>query len=460
MKTVAYSSPMIPPEWIAAHGLRPWRVLPGQGKSTGRSGTETDSVCGIGLSPRISRGIAQGVCPFSQAFMDDVCGMGFQPMRSTGILPVASVSSVSACSLEQPQDISGRPNKFDAVILATTCDQMRRTGEMLSPSLATPAFLMNVPVTWQSPAAIEMYQDELRRLGRFLVRIGGTAPSDAALVETMLVYQSARQALLKGQDRLPARRFVELIFQLCQSTPAELCGTGLLSACGEGILPSCVAGVSPASSLSFVSSLSSLEQRQDVRLNDLETAKETTARNGKDAGGTPATHADKMSASQRIPLAVVGGPMTARDLYVLDMLEQGGGRIMFNASESGQRCLPSRWGENRDGPHFLQKENGVRPYFPPDSPLAQLAAAYFGAIPDAFRRPDDLLYEYLRRELAARPVRGIVFIRQTWCDLWHAQAARMRAAFALPLLDLDVSCPDSASVSLSNRIQSFLEVLR
>jgi benzoyl-CoA reductase/2-hydroxyglutaryl-CoA dehydratase subunit BcrC/BadD/HgdB len=89
-----------------------------------------------------------------------------------------------------------------------------------------------------------------------------------------------------------------------------------------------------------------------------------------------------------------------------------------------------------------------------------LAAAYFGAIPDAFRRPDDLLYEYLRSELASRAVRGIVFVRQAWCDLWHAQAARMRAAFALPLLDLDVSCPDSASVSLSNRIQSFLEVLR
>jgi benzoyl-CoA reductase/2-hydroxyglutaryl-CoA dehydratase subunit BcrC/BadD/HgdB len=156
----------------------------------------------------------------------------------------------------------------------------------------------------------------------------------------------------------------------------------------------------------------------------------------------PAAHTEH-GQDARATLAVVGGPMTARDLCVLDMLEQGGGRIVLNASESGQRCLPASWG-NRG----------------PDSPLATLAAAYFGAIPDAFRRPDDLLYEYLRRELAARQVRGIVFVRQAWCDLWHAQASRMRSAFALPLLDLDVSCPDSASVSLSNRIQSFLEVLR
>jgi benzoyl-CoA reductase/2-hydroxyglutaryl-CoA dehydratase subunit BcrC/BadD/HgdB len=136
--------------------------------------------------------------------------------------------------------------------------------------------------------------------------------------------------------------------------------------------------------------------------------------------------------------------MTAQDLCVLDMIEQGGGRIVLNASESGQRCLPGSWNEQQLG----------------DSPLAQLATAYFGTIPDAFRRPDDLLYEYLRRELAARAVRGIVFVRQAWCDLWHAQAARMRSAFDLPLLDLDVSCPDSASANLSNRIQSFMEVLR
>jgi benzoyl-CoA reductase/2-hydroxyglutaryl-CoA dehydratase subunit BcrC/BadD/HgdB len=400
-----------------------------------KSGTDTDTEDGIGLSPRFysPRFSRQGVCPFLQAFMDDVC--------STGILPVS----------------------FDAVILATTCDQMRRAGEMLSPPLAMPVFLMNVPVTWQSLTAAQMYQDELRRLGRFLVRIGGQTPSDAALTETMLAYQSARQDLLNRQEQMPARRFVELIFQLCQSNTAELCDADILSACDEGILPSCVAGVSPASSLSLAYSFSPFERQQDTHSNEIETAKETTARNGEDAGGTPATHADRMSASQRIPLAVVGGPMTARDLCVLDMIEQGGGRIVLNASESGQRCLPAAWG-NRGQTPIPQTESVSVPNFPVpdfhDSPLATLAAAYFGAISDAFRRPDDLLYEYLRRELAARAVRGIVFVRQAWCDLWHAQAARMRAAFDLPLLDLDVSCPDSASANLSNRIQSFLEVLR
>jgi hypothetical protein len=375
MKTVAYSSPMVPPEWIAAHGLRPWRVLPGQGNRwlENRGLRRISSSKSVSV-PDFPRGIAQGVCPFSQAFMDEV---------------------------------SAGSNHFDAVILATTCDQMRRAGEMLSPPLATPAFLMNVPATWQSPAAIQMYQDELRRLGRFLLQLGGQKPSDPALIETMRAYQNARQNLLKCQEQMPARRFVERIFQLCQSCTAELCDVAV-------------------------------RDKGDIQL-------------------FPNGGKSRMSP---LSLAVVGGLMTARDLCVLDMIEQGGGRIVLNASESGQRCLPAAWG-NRG-----LENRGLRPIPPaesvsvPDSPLATLAAAYFGAIPDAFRRPDDLLYEYLRRELAARAVRGIVFVRQAWCDLWHAQAARMRAAFALPLLDLDVSCPDSASVNLSNRIQSFLEVLR
>jgi benzoyl-CoA reductase/2-hydroxyglutaryl-CoA dehydratase subunit BcrC/BadD/HgdB len=354
--------------------------------------------------------------------MDDVCG--------TGILPVS----------------------FDAVVLATTCDQMRRAGEMLSPSLAMPAFLMNVPATWQSPAAAQMYQDELRRLGRFLVHVGGKAPSDSVLLETMLAYQNARQALLKCQDGLSARRFVELIFQLCQSSPAELCSTG--------ILPVSSVSSSSSSVSSPVSSVPRLEQQDTCLSHAKATATNSSRKQQRHGQDAHATHGQ----DARATLAVVGGPMTARDLCVLDMIEQGGGRIVLNASESGQRCLPGVWNGNRGQTPISQTKSTSVPDFPvpdfPDSPLTTLAAAYFGAIPDAFRRPDDLLHEYLRRELAARPVRGIVFVRQAWCDLWHAQASRIRAAFDLPLLDLDVSCPDSASANLSNRIQSFMEVLR
>ena len=117
---------------------------------------------------------------------------------------------------------------------------------------------------------------------------------------------------------------------------------------------------------------------------------------------------------------------------------------MLNASESAERCLPAAWDEAT-----------LR-----HSPVEALAAAYFDAIPDAFRRPDDLLYEYLGRELAwRRPARN----RAGPAGLvrYVARAgARLRQWADLPLLDLDVSCADGAGANLANRIASFMEVLR
>ena len=67
-----------------------------------------------------------------------------------------------ACPLFRP-DVSG-------LVLTTTCDQMRYVAAMLEQRGDRPVFLLNVPSTWQTPAARRLYLDELRRLGRFLVR--------------------------------------------------------------------------------------------------------------------------------------------------------------------------------------------------------------------------------------------------------------------------------------------------
>ena len=88
MKTVAYSSPFVPPEWIAAHGLRPWRLIGGDVVPAGTG------AAAVGRSLPIP----QGVCPYARAMLDDLA------------------------------DARG---SLDAAILTTTCDQMRRVGELL-----------------------------------------------------------------------------------------------------------------------------------------------------------------------------------------------------------------------------------------------------------------------------------------------------------------------------------------
>jgi benzoyl-CoA reductase/2-hydroxyglutaryl-CoA dehydratase subunit BcrC/BadD/HgdB len=53
---------------------------------------------------------------------------------------------------------------------------------------------MNVPATWQTSAAKELYAGELRRLGRFLADRGGRIPPDSELAEAMKSFEADRSA--------------------------------------------------------------------------------------------------------------------------------------------------------------------------------------------------------------------------------------------------------------------------
>ena len=72
------------------------------------------------------------------------------------------------------------------IVLALTCDQMRRAFEILREQARVPCFLFNIPATWQTVQARKLYRDEIVRLGRFLVSLGGRAPSKEDLTEQML----------------------------------------------------------------------------------------------------------------------------------------------------------------------------------------------------------------------------------------------------------------------------------
>jgi len=144
-----------------------------------------------------------------------------------------------------------------------------------------------------------------------------------------------------------------------------------------------------------------------------------------------------------IPLALVGGPLLANHFQVFDFVEEAGGSVVLDATETGERTMPVPFDRRR-----LQ-----------DDPFMELVDAYFGAIPDAFRRPNSELYRWLKKEIAERGVRGIVLRRYLWCDTWHAEVQRMKEWAEIPLLDLDIGDDDSDSRTAS-RIQSFVTMLK
>lgn len=146
-----------------------------------------------------------------------------------------------------------------------------------------------------------------------------------------------------------------------------------------------------------------------------------------------------------VPLALVGGPLPSESHLFLDLVTRAGGRIVLDASEAGERTLPAAFDHGR-----LRAD-----------PLDELVRAYFDTIPDIFRRPNTRLYEWLDARLAASAVRGIIFRRYLFCDLWHAELHPLRQRAGLPVLDLDVAADEeSQSSRTQGRIEAFLEMLR
>ena len=343
---VVYSCPFVPAEWITAHGFTPSRIMP--------------RAVGTGVHV----GIRAGVCPYAHAFMN-------------------SVMSESDAS---------------AIIVTTLCDQMRRISECISENTQVPIFLMNVPHTWESINAQKLYASELKRLGRFLVRLGGSTPSNDALVSTMLEYDAARTSLRDARGRKSARTFSESLAAFHESC----------------------------------TSISPLVFRETCSRGEHLQFREQVSRN-----------TETLVTVSWVRIGLVGGPLLGDHFDIFDFIENAGGRVVLDGTETGERTMPAR---------FDRRELRVDPF-------TVLVQAYFGSIPDAARRPNSALYQWLRHDILNRDIQGMIMIRHIWCDTWHAEAQRMREWLDIPFFDLDIT-EDATDMSRKlTRLQAFMEML-
>jgi 2-hydroxyglutaryl-CoA dehydratase, D-component len=155
---VFLTSPWIPAEWIRAHGLTPR---------------------GIWSAENFQHGawpLSAGVCAFAEA------AVRFAEVRTDS-----------------------------AVIFSTGCDQMRRGFDAAIFHGQRRAFLFNLPATWQTAAAGQMFRSELERLGQFLLAIGGRAPSAEVLRQEMLQSSETRKRLLESALVSSPRGFAEAV---------------------------------------------------------------------------------------------------------------------------------------------------------------------------------------------------------------------------------------------------------
>jgi benzoyl-CoA reductase/2-hydroxyglutaryl-CoA dehydratase subunit BcrC/BadD/HgdB len=155
---VFLTSPWIPSEWIRAHGLRPRGIWSAENFQQG--------ACPL----------SAGVCPFAEA----------------------------ALRFAEAQTDS-------AAIFSTACDQMRRGFDAAIFRGQRRAFLFNLPATWQTAAAGQIFRSELERLGQFLVAMGGRAPSPEELRKDMLRSSRTRKRLLQSASASSPRGFAEAV---------------------------------------------------------------------------------------------------------------------------------------------------------------------------------------------------------------------------------------------------------
>lgn len=304
MSVIVYTCPFVPGEWIAAHGLQPRRIIP----------HAAEAHAGIGC--------AAGLCPFARAFANHVIG----------------------------------DRQLRGAVFTTGCDQMRRMYDLVNGRTAVKMFLLNVPKVWRSAECVQLYIDELRRMGRWLCDLGGRALADETLAETMIDFDQHRQAV-RGAG--------------CRTQPSCSWHDGF------------------------------------------------------------------------IKLAPIGGPLLAGELALFDLIDRLGGRIMLDATETGELSMPAEFDPGR-----LRED-----------PVRELARAYFESIAAVWKRPNTGLFEWTGRMCAERQVQGVICHRLVWCDLWHAEVYRLRQALGLPFLDLDVS-DDGVCERTTGRIQAFMETLQ
>jgi hypothetical protein len=151
-----------------------------------------------------------------------------------------------------------------------------------------------------------------------------------------------------------------------------------------------------------------------------------------------------------VPLALVGGPLPTWQGHVLDAIESAGGRVVLNATETGERCL---------GAPFSPGQAPITACAVPDL-RRLLTRSFLDNCVDVFQRPNTRLYGWLKDRLTARKVRGIILWHYVGCDLWRAEAQPLREAFGLPVLLLDANEAAGDASRQAGRLQAFLESLR
>lgn len=222
---VAYCSPFVPAELIAACGLSPCSF------SSFSYGANSEQAY-------------EGFCGFCQTYMN---------------------------ALTRQSDLAG-------VIFATTCDQMRRTYDLFTNASQIPSFLLNVPAT-TTDTAVELFENELHRLRQTLSQWSGYTPGNDEIAGLLMKSGHVSQAPspCNGRTRLavlgsPAGSLVQSLQDAIRQAGGDIVlnATETAIACEPGGMDQNLVKTSPLKALSkaYIRGIPSIHQRPNTAFYD------------------------------------------------------------------------------------------------------------------------------------------------------------------------------------------------
>lgn len=507
-RVVAVATPYAPPEWIRAHGCAPWPLIP------------------LSLADPPSAAPA-GLCPYAHALTEtwrairdrDASAPGGGSSGEPTAKEVGAAGAVGATGAtgKTAEGLAGAPV---GLILATTCDPLRRLGDHPRWPVDESVFWLNVPATHGTPAARVLYETELRRLGRFLVARGGTPPTAEGLGAIVAAYDQARHELEMARPRLAfprlraARRHLWTTGR-CPPMPPIIPDAPLVPDAGGEAGRGAGRGVGEDRGGSRgdrrIAGALAQVQTEAAAEAEAKAESETEAGAGAGAGAEAETTAGNRAApgsgaATGMRVALLGGPMSQRaESALAAALAAWRARVVLDATLWGERSLPPREADLGTAETYappIAPENSkpippdptspapatapagtavpavpAAPADPADSEGAGLVAdgaslaEYMGvakfaaltelagryaALPDPARRPNRPFYEWLGRMLAARGVERVLVLTQTWCDPWRGEIGRIRAWSPVPVLALDAEEAATQAPRVATKLEAFL----
>ncbi len=301
---------------------------------------------------------------------------------------------------------------LDGLVMVNTCDMMRRLAEVLAERIAIPLFQLYLPRTAEQRAnRIVEWTEQLRCLYRWAQGLTGVKVDDGGATEQLPLLNAIAdynrvRGLLQQLDRLramvPARLKASEIFDLvaqCTRYPPEMVGAWL-------------------------------KQEYARRTGGLRSAEGAEATAPEPAG---------LVSDSRPRLMLAGSILVEEDRLLLELIEEQAD-VVADAVCTGMRWFTEMVADGE--------------------PLTEIARFYFNRTPCAFRRPNTVLYDYLRRLIQERQVKGVVYKTLFYCDPWRFEIKRMRQELGLPVLEIDGDYCQENRAQLRTRVEAFLEMLR